>query len=73
MGRVKESELEDIRIEYELWLAQQAYEECQSRLRLSCACRANVRPLAYPLQARIVELSTDIVNGRSREVEQKTR
>jgi len=33
------------------------YEEAQSRLRLSMTCKSMVRPLAYPLQARIVELA----------------
>ncbi len=33
------------------------YEEAQSRCRLSMLCKAMVRPLKYPLQARIVELA----------------
>ena len=33
------------------------YEEAQSRLRMSMLCKDCVRPLAYPLSARIVELS----------------
>ena len=33
------------------------YEEAQSRCRLSMTCKAMVRPLSYPLQARIVELA----------------
>ncbi len=33
------------------------YEEAQSRLRLSMTCKSMVRPLPYPLQARIVELA----------------
>ena len=33
------------------------YEEAQSRLRLSMTCKSMVRPLSYPLQARIVELA----------------
>ena len=33
------------------------YVEAQSRLRLSMTCKSMVRPLAYPLQARIVELA----------------
>ena len=40
------------------WDAERAgYEEAQSRLRLSCACRANVRPLSYPLDLRILEMA----------------
>ena len=41
------------------WMEKQenAYEEAQSRLRLSMTARANVRPMAYPLEARIVELA----------------
>ena len=32
-----------------------SYEACQSRLRLSMTCRSFVRPLAYPLELRILE------------------
>ena len=34
------------------------YEEAQSRLRLSMTCRDMMRPLTYPLEARIVELAS---------------
>ena len=33
-----------------------SYEEAQSRLRMSTLCKDLVRPLPYPLPARIVEL-----------------
>ena len=39
------------------------YEEAQSRLRMSMLCKDCVRPLAYPLSARIVEL-TSILTGK---------
>ena len=32
-----------------------SYEACQSRLRFSMTCRSLVRPLAYPLELRIIE------------------
>ena len=45
-------------IELEQFLSDEAsYDEAASRLRMSTLCRAMVRPLCYPLQARIVELS----------------
>ena len=34
-----------------------SYEQAQSRLRLSMTCRENVRPIPYPLEARIVDLA----------------
>ena len=37
------------------------YQEAQCRLRMSMLCRSMVRPLRYPLQARIVELVTSLV------------
>ena len=50
--------------EYYAWLrvqddlgAQAAYEEAQSRLRMSCLCKEMRRYLSYPLTNRIVELS----------------
>ena len=50
--------------EYYVWLvvqdeleAQAAYEEAQSRLRMSCLCKEMRRYLSYPLTNRIVELS----------------
>ena len=49
--------------EYYAWLeeeelkAQAAYEEAQSRLRLSCTCKGMTRPLTYPLTSRILELA----------------
>ncbi len=47
-------------LEYHVFLHEQAekasYEEAQSRLRMSTLCRDLVRPLPYPLSARIVEL-----------------
>ena len=49
--------------EYYAWLeeeelkAQAAYEEAQSRLRLSCTCKEMTRPLTYPLTSRITELA----------------
>ena len=33
------------------------YQEAQTRLRMSTLCRDTVRPLAYPLWPRIVELA----------------
>ena len=36
------------------------YEEAQSRLRMSCACKDMVRDLAYPLTNRIVEMASFI-------------
>ena len=33
------------------------YEEAQSRCRLSMTCKSMIRPVPYPLQARIVELA----------------
>ena len=35
-----------------------AYEEAQSRLRLSCTCKEMTRPLTYPLTSRILELAS---------------
>ena len=53
--------------EYYAWLQKEeelefdaAYEEAQSRLRLSCACKDLVRNLAYPLTNRIVEMASFI-------------
>ena len=49
--------------EYYAWLeeeelkAQAAYEEAQSRLRMSCACKDMKRDISYPLTNRIVELA----------------
>ena len=37
--------------------AEAAYEEAQSRLRMSCLCKEMRRYLSYPLTNRIVELS----------------
>ncbi len=37
-------------------MEQASYAEAQSRLRLSMLCKDSVRPLAYPLFLRIVEL-----------------
>ena len=50
--------------EYYAWLeeeelkAQAAYEEAQSRLRLSCTCKEMTRPLTHPLTSRILELAS---------------
>ena len=50
--------------EYYAWLeeqeelkAQAAYEEAQSRLRLSCTCKEMERSISYPLTIRIIELA----------------
>ena len=49
--------------EYYAWLeeeelkAQAAYEEAQSRLRLSCTCKEMTRSISYPLTIRIIELA----------------
>ena len=49
--------------EYYAWLeeeelkAQAAYEEAQSRLRLSCTCKEMTRSISYPLTMRIIELA----------------
>ena len=54
--------------EYYAWLQKEEesesdarYEEAQSRLRLSCACKDLVRDLAYPLTNRIVEMASFIL------------
>ena len=54
--------------EYYAWLQKEeelefdaAYEEAQSRLRLSCACKDLVRDLAYPLTNRIVDMASFIL------------
>ncbi len=52
MGDVKHLCMEFIEASYEA-----SYEEAQSRLRLSTLCKACVRPLAYSLFPRIVELA----------------
>ena len=53
--------------EYYAWLQKEeelefdaAYEEAQSRLRLSCVCKDLVQDLAYPLTNRIVEMASFI-------------
>ena len=49
--------------EYYAWLeeedlkAQAAYEEAQSRLRLSCTCKEMKHCISYPLTIRIIELA----------------
>ena len=39
------------------FVVERAYEEAQSRLRLSMICKDMVRPLTYDLHVRILELA----------------
>ena len=57
-GRAKEQYMDWVAAE-----AEAAYEEAQSRLRMSMLCHDAVRPLTYPLFMHIVELAVAICDS----------